>query len=297
MKKLPFIGSGVALVTPFTEDYRIDYDTLSELIQMHIRHKTDAIIVCGTTGEASTLTDDEQEELISFSVKCANGKIPVIAGAGSNNTSALIIKAKRAENAGACAVLSVTPFYNKANLCGITAHYESLAQAIDIPIIIYNVPSRTGMSIPVEALSRLAKIDNIVGIKESSGNVAFASKIRYLVPDIGIYSGNDDIAVPVMALGGVGVISVCANIFPDRVHDMCSLMHDGKTADAAKLQNELCVVNEKLFCEVNPIPVKNAMNALGYSVGKTRLPLGEMDKKKFDDMMKVLYDYGAERLS
>ena len=296
MKKLPFIGSGVALVTPFTEDNRIDYDTLSELIQMHIRHKTDAIIVCGTTGEASTLTDDEQEELISFSVKCANGKIPVIAGAGSNNTSALIIKAKRAENAGACAVLSVTPFYNKANLCGITAHYESLAQAIDIPIIIYNVPSRTGMSIPVEALSRLAKIDNIVGIKEASGNVAFVSKIRHLVPDMGIYSGNDDIAVPVMALGGVGVISVCANIFPDRVHDMCSLMGDGKTADAAKLQNELCVVNEKLFCEVNPIPVKNAMNALGYSVGKTRLPLGEMDKKKFDDMMKVLYDYGAERL-
>lgn len=297
MKKLPFIGSGVALVTPFTEDNRIDYDTLSELIQMHIRHKTDAIIVCGTTGEASTLTDDEQEELISFSVKCANGKIPVIAGAGSNNTSALIIKAKRAENAGACAVLSVTPFYNKANLSGITAHYESLAQAIDIPIIIYNVPSRTGMSIPVEAFSRLAEIDNIVGIKESSGNVAFVSKIRHLVPDMGIYSGNDDIAVPVMALGGVGVISVCANIFPDWVHEMCSLMGVGKTADAAKLQNELFGVNEKLFCEVNPIPVKNAMNALGYGVGKTRLPLGEMDKNKFDDMMKVLYDYGAERLS
>lgn len=297
MKKLPFMGSGVALVTPFTEDNKIDYDSLSELIEMHIRHKTDAIVICGTTGEASTLTDDEQEAIIGFAVKFAAGRIPVIAGAGSNNTAALIEKAKRAENAGADAILSVTPFYNKANYSGVTAHYECLSHTVDIPIIIYNVPSRTGMSMPVDALERLSELDNIVGIKEASGNAAFVSKIRYSVPEIGVYSGNDDIVVPVMALGGVGVISVCANIFPDRVHEMCRLMLDGKTAEAAKLQNGLSEVNEKLFSEVNPIPVKSAMNTLGYRVGKTRLPLGKMDRKRFDDMMKVLYDYGAERLS
>ena len=297
MKNLPFFGSGVALVTPFTNDNKLDFECLEQLINMHIKHKTDAIVVCGTTGEASTLSDDEQEALIDFSVKCADGKIPIIAGAGSNNTEALIKKAKRAESVGADAILSVTPFYNKANSDGIGEHYKSLCNAVSLPIIVYNVPQRTGMAVSVKDLKNLYKIENIVGIKEASGDVSFVSKIRYEMPEIGVYSGNDDICVPIMSLGGVGVISVCANIFPEEMHQICALMSMGNVLEAQKLQVGISKVIEALFCEVNPIPVKNAMRALGYHVGKTRLPLGKMNEEKYKNMMQVLYDYGAKKLN
>lgn len=296
MKKLPFKGSGAALVTPFSEDNKIDYDTMSELIEMHINNKTDAIVVCGTTGEASTLSDDEQAELIGFSVKKANGRIPVIAGAGSNNTDSALRKVKRAAAAGADAILSVTPFYNKANTSGIVGHYERIANEAGIPVIIYNVPSRTGMCISAEALKQLSKIENIVGIKEASGNLAYVTKIMHEVPDLYIYSGNDDIVVPIMSLGGVGVISVCANILPNEFHDMCEKMHNGDIKSAAKMQIYLTEIINALFSEVNPIPIKDVMNSLGYHVGKTRLPLGEMSREESEKILRILEKYDVKKL-
>ena len=297
MKKLPFTGSGVAMVTPFTYDDKIDYESISSLTEMHISHKTDSIIVCGTTGEASVLSEEEQEKLIRFCVKCADGRIPIVAGAGSNNTKALITKAKRAEAAGADAILSVTPFYNKANDTGLLEHYRSLAEAVSLPVIVYNVPSRTGMSIPAGMYHELEKIKNIVGVKEASGNISYVSEIRSAAPSLGIYSGSDDMTVPVISLGGAGVISVLGNIFPEELAVMCRLALSGETAKAGEIQNKFIPAVKALFCEVNPIPIKNAMRLLGYNVGRTRLPLGEMDKEKLDFMMKLLInDFDAEML-
>ena len=297
MKKLPFTGSGVAMVTPFTQDNTIDYESVASLIEMHIKYKTDCIIACGTTGEASVLTDDEQENLIRFCVQCANGRIPIIAGAGSNNTKALVTKAQRAEAAGADGILSVTPFYNKANYTGLIGHYKALAKAVKLPIILYNVPSRTGMNMPVPAYLELSEEENIVGVKEASGNIAYVSEIRSRVPSLAIYAGNDDMTVPVMSLGGVGVISVLGNILPDKVSKMCSLALSGKIIEAGEMQNELLPLIKELFFEVNPIPVKNAMRRLGYIVGSTRLPLGKPDEEKLDSLMNLLINrYGAEKL-
>lgn len=296
MKKLPFTGSGVAMVTPFTDDDKINYESVSELVEMHINHKTDCIIVCGTTGEASVLTDDEQEELIRRTVKCANGRIPVIAGAGSNNTKALVTKAKRAEAAGADGILSVTPFYNKANTTGLIEHYKSLSCAVKLPIIVYNVPSRTGMNIPISAYHELEQFENIVGVKEASGSISYVSEIRSAAPSLGIYSGNDDMTVPVISLGGVGVISVLGNIFPDELSEMCRLALTGDISKAGEMQNEFIPAIKALFSEVNPIPVKSAMRILGYKVGRTRLPLGEPDSEKLGFLMRLLLNgYGAKK--
>jgi len=288
MKKIIFKGSGVALVTPFTNENNVDFTVLEKLIEMHISKGTDALIVCGTTGEASTLSDDEQEQIISFAVKCSNSRIPVIAGAGSNNTKNVITKVKRAQNAGADAILSVTPFYNKANKSGIIEHYTKIAEAVDLPVIIYNVPSRTGMNMSIEALEELSKIDNIVAVKEASGNMAYACEIASRVPDLYLYSGNDDITVPIMSIGGVGVISVAANIFPEEFHKMCMLMLEEKCYKACEIQNRIQTVLKMLFCEVNPIPIKNAMNKLGYNVGHTRLPLGKMDEKLLESLVEEI---------
>lgn len=296
MKKLPFKGSGVALVTPFTNENKIDFDALIDLINMHINHKTDAIVVCGTTGEASTLSDIEQEELIAFSKKAVNNKVPLIAGAGSNNTKNAVKKAKTAQNAGADAILSVTPFYNKANFDGIIEHYKAIANAVDVPIILYNVPQRTGMSLPIEVLLKLSEIDNIVAIKEASGNLSYVSQIAAYVPDIYIYSGNDDIALSVMAMGGMGVISVAANIVPEDIHNMCESVFLNDIKKAGTIQKDLIKVIDKLFIEVNPIPVKNAMNKLGYKVGETRLPLGKMSEENLAKLMDTLYEYGVKKL-
>ena len=296
MKKLPFKGSGVALVTPFTNENKIDFDALIDLINMHINHKTDAIVVCGTTGEASTLSDIEQEELIAFSKKAVNNKVPLIAGAGSNNTKNAVKKAKTAQKAGADAILSVTPFYNKANFDGIIEHYKAIAKAVDIPIILYNVPQRTGMSLPIEVLLKLSEIDNIVAIKEASGNLSYVSQIAAYVPNIYIYSGNDDIALSVMAMGGMGVISVAANIVPEDIHNMCESVFLNDIKKAGTIQKDLIKVIDKLFIEVNPIPVKNAMNKLGYKVGETRLPLGKMSEENLAKLMDTLYEYGVKKI-
>lgn len=296
MKKLPFTGSGVAIVTPFSENHEIDYTSLAELIEMHIERKTDAIVICGTTGEASTMPDDEHLAAIAFTVKQAAGRIPVIAGTGSNDTNHAINLSKRAEQLGADGLLSVTPYYNKANKSGLINHFKAIAEAVKIPVILYNVPSRTGVNFSIDVLKELAKVENIVAIKEASGNISYAAKIAAEVPELYIYSGNDDMVVPVMSLGGKGVISVAANIFPDEMHDMCELFENGAVAEARKLQLDMLDLINKLFIEVNPVPVKCAMKALGYKVGELRLPLGPMDEKNLDILMESLNAYGAKKL-
>lgn len=296
MKKLPFTGSGVALVTPFTNDNKIDFESLRDLIEMHIAHKTDAIIICGTTGEASAMPDEEHLAAIEFTVKQANGRIPVIAGTGSNDTHHAINLSKKAEELGADGLLSVTPYYNKANKSGVIAHFKAIAEAVSIPVILYNVPSRTGMTFSIDVLKELVKIDNIVGLKEASGNISYLAEVAATVPELYLYSGNDDMIVPVMSLGGVGVISVVANIYPDETHDICQLYADGKVAESRKLQLQMLDLINKLFIEVNPVPVKSAMKELGYRVGDLRLPLGEMDKNNLKTLMDALNAFGVKKL-
>lgn len=296
MKALPFTGSGVAIVTPFLENHEIDYDSLADLIEMHIERKTDAIIICGTTGEASVMPDDEHLAAIAFTVKQAHHRIPIIAGTGSNDTYHAINLSRRAAQLGADALLSVTPYYNKANTSGVIAHYKAIAEVVDVPIILYNVPSRTGMSFSIEVLKELAKIDNIVGLKEASGSISYVAKVAAEVPELHLYSGNDDMIVPIMALGGVGVISVVANIFPDETHDICELFDKGDIAGSRKLQLDMLDLINKLFLEVNPVPVKSAMKELGYKVGNLRLPLGPMNEKNLAVLMEALNSYGAKKL-
>ncbi|MBQ3037878.1 MAG: 4-hydroxy-tetrahydrodipicolinate synthase [Clostridia bacterium] len=296
MKALPFRGSGVAIVTPFTDNHEIDYDSLAELIEMHIAHKTDAIVICGTTGEASAMPDDEHLAAIAFTVKQVNKRVPVIAGTGSNDTYHAINLSKRAAQLGADALLSVTPYYNKANKSGLINHFKAIAEVVDIPIILYNVPSRTGVNFSIDVLKELAKIDNIVGLKEASGNISYVAQVAAEVPELHLYSGNDDMIVPIMSLGGVGVISVVANIFPDETHDICELFDNGDLEGSRKLQLEMLDLINKLFIEVNPVPVKSAMKELGYQVGDLRLPLGEMDSKNLKTLMDALEKFGAKKL-
>ena len=295
MKKLPFTGSAVAIVTPFKGDV-IDYDAFGEIIETQIDHKTDAIVVCGTTGEASTMPTEEHIEAIEFAVKKVNKRVPVIAGTGSNDTLHAIALTKAAEDVGADAVLSVTPYYNKANQSGLVEHFKAIANCISIPVILYNVPSRTGLCFSIDALKELAKVDNIVAIKEASGNISYTAKVAAEVPELYIYSGNDDMIVPVMSLGGKGVISVVANILPDETHDMCELYEKGDVNGALKLQLEMLDVINNLFIEVNPVPVKVAMRELGYPVGDLRLPLGEMEEGNLLKLKKSLSDYGVKKL-
>ena len=296
MKTLPFTGSGVALVTPFLENHEIDYASLAELIEMHIERKTDAIIICGTTGEASAMPDDEHLAAIAFTVKQVNGRIPVIAGTGSNDTYHAINLSKRAEQLGADGLLSVTPYYNKANTSGLIAHFRAIADAVNIPIILYNVPSRTGVNFSISVLKELAKIDNIVGLKEASGNISYLAQVAAEVPELYLYSGNDVMIVPTMSLGGVGVISVVANIFPDETHDICEKFASGDIEGSRKLQLEMLDLINKLFIEVNPVPVKSAMKELGYKVGNLRLPLGPMNDDNLKTLMDALNAYGAKKL-
>lgn len=295
MKKLPFTGSGVALVTPFKND-GVDFDALGELIEMHIAHKTDALIVCGTSGEASTMPNEEHIAVIKYSVEKASGRIPVIAGTGSNDTAHAVYLTSEAEKAGADGILSVTPYYNKANESGLTDHFRKIAQATTLPVILYNVPSRTGVNFPISVLRELAKIDNVVAIKEASGNISYTAKVAAEVPELYIYSGNDDMIVPVMSLGGKGVISVVANILPDETHDICERFMTGDTAGSLKLQLDMLDLINNLFIEVNPVPVKTAMRILGYNVGSLRLPLGEMSDANREKLAASLKKYNAVRL-
>lgn len=282
-KVLPFTGSGVAIVTPFDGD-KTNYDALGELIEWQIAEGTDSIIICGTTGEASTMPDAEHLAAIEYTVKKVAGRVSVIAGTGSNETAHAIELSKKAEELGADGLLQVTPYYNKTTQKGLVAHFSAIANAVNIPIILYNVPSRTGVSISIEALKELAKIDNIVAIKEASGNISYTAQVAAEVPELYIYSGNDDMIVPVMSLGGKGVISVLANVAPKATHEMCQAYLDGDCAKATKMQLEYLELVNNLFIEVNPIPVKTAINLMGKNAGNLRLPLVDMSEKNLETL-------------
>ncbi len=287
-----FKGSGVALVTPFKND-EINFKVLEDLIQWHIEQGTDAIIICGTTGEASTMSDEEKKSAFKFSVEIAAGKIPVIAGTGSNNTKHSIELSKYAESVGCSAVLCVTPYYNKTTQKGLIAHYTAIADSINIPVIIYNVPGRTGLNTNPETVKVLSNHKNIAAIKEASGNISQVLEIGMFCNDeFFMYSGNDDQVVPLLSLGGIGVISVVANIAPKEMHDMVNEYLNGNISKAKELQFKIKPLNDALFCEVNPIPVKTAMNLIGYDMGELRLPLTTMSDKNLDYLKKTLIDYG-----
>ncbi|MCL2352708.1 MAG: 4-hydroxy-tetrahydrodipicolinate synthase [Firmicutes bacterium] len=273
-----FRGSGVALVTPFRENGSVNFDVLEKLIDFQIENHTDAIIICGTTGEASTLTDEEQIETIRFAVVKAAKRVPVVAGAGSNDTAHGKVLCRHAMQAGADALLLVTPYYNKTTQKGLIEHYGALAGAADIPVILYNVPSRTGMNIEPKTMYELSKIENVVGLKESTHDMVHTAQIAALCGEsISIYSGDDDCIVPILSLGGKGVISVLANIMPQTVHEMAAAYLNGDLARSLKLQLETLALTKALFSEVNPIPVKAAMNMMGKNVGGYRAPLTSME--------------------
>ena len=286
-----FKGSGVALITPFTET-GVDYNKLKEILEWNVKEGTDSIIICGTTGEATTMTLEEKKEVIKFTVEVINGRIPVIAGTGSNNTKAAIDMSKYAESVGVSAVLVITPYYNKTNHKGLLKHFEAINDAINIPIILYNVPSRTGMNITPSTLKELSKLKNVVAIKEASGNLSQVAEMKALCGDsIDIYSGNDDQIVPIMSLGGIGVISVLANVIPKQVHDMTTMYLDGKCHEASKIQLDTLELANSLFLETNPIPVKTALNLMGLNVGPLRLPLYEMDDLLKNSLENTLKKY------
>jgi 4-hydroxy-tetrahydrodipicolinate synthase len=292
VKKTIFKGAGVAIITPFTDD-GVNYDELGRIIEDQIANGTDAIIITGTTGESSTMSDEEHKEAIRYTVEKVNKRIPVIAGTGSNETSYAIQLSKYAEEVGADGLLLVTPYYNKATQKGLIAHYTAIADAVNIPIILYNVPSRTGVTIQIPTFVELAKHPNIVAVKEASGNLSAVAKIRHAVGDaLDIYSGNDDQIVPILSLGGKGVISVLSNVAPKKTHDICQLYFDGKVEESAKLQIELIDLIDALFCEVNPIPVKVAMRMLGYEAGPLRLPLCEMEPAHEEQLRQALKAHG-----
>lgn len=282
-KKLPFTGSGVAIVTPFDGE-TTNYDALGELIDWQIENGTDAIIICGTTGEASTMPDEEHLAAIEFAVERSAGRVPVIAGTGSNETSHAVELSIKAEQLGADGLLQVTPYYNKTTQKGLVAHFKAIAEAVKIPIILYNVPSRTGMNISIDVLKELAEVENIVAIKEASGNISYTAKVAAEVPQLHIYSGNDDMIIPVMSLGGKGVISVLANVMPKETHEMCQAYLDGETEKATRMQLEYLDLVNDLFIEVNPIPVKTALNLMGKNAGNLRLPLVDMDSKNLEKL-------------
>ena len=271
-----FTGACVALATPFQENGAVDFDALSHMLEFQIENGTDAILVCGTTGEPSTMTREEQKSVIDFSVKQVAGRVPVIASTGGNNTAEVIAKSQDAQALGVDGLLIVTPYYNKPSQAGLVAHFTAMAEAGGIPVILYNVPSRTGLNIAPETALELSKHPLINGIKEASGNISQVAKVAALCGDaLNIYSGNDDQVVPLLALGGKGVISVVSNVAPELVHNCCQAFFDGDTAKACALQLEMLPLEEALFCEVNPIPVKYAMNVLGWNAGECRLPLVE----------------------
>ncbi len=281
MKTLPFTGSGVAIITPF-DGGKTNYDALGELIEMHIAKKTDAIIICGTTGEASTMSNEDHIAAIEYTVKKVSGRIPVIAGTGSNETAHAIDLSQKAEAVGADGLLQVTPYYNKTTQKGLAKHFKAIADSVKIPIILYNVPSRTGMSISIDTLKTLAQTENIVAVKEASGNISYTAKVAAEVPELYIYSGNDDMIVPVMSLGGKGVISVVANIMPEETHNICEYYLKGEVKKALDLQLKMLDLINSLFIEVNPVPIKTAMNLLGFKAGNLRLPLTDMEDKNLE---------------
>lgn len=286
-----FKGAGVAIVTPFKEG-KIDFESFKKLIEFQVENNTQALIVLGTTGEASTQTFEEREKLISMSVKEVGGRIPVIVGTGSNSTAVAIENTKQAEALGADGILLTTPYYNKCTQKGLIEHFTTIANATSLPVILYNVPGRTGVNIDPETVLVMSKVKNVIGIKEASGNISQVLEIKRLVPeDFKIYSGNDDQVVPIYACGGHGVVSVASNIIPKEMQEMCSAFMNGNTQEAIRLQVLYKHFIDLLFCEVNPIPIKAALNAIGYIENELRLPLTPMEesnKGKLIEEMKKL---------
>lgn len=281
MKNTIFTGAGVAIITPMNADGSINFEKFGEIIEAQISGGTDAIVVCGTTGESATMTDEEHIECVRYAVKRTNKRIPVIAGTGSNDTRYAIALAKEAEGAGADALLVVTPYYNKTSQKGLVAHFTAIANSVHTPIMLYNIPGRTGMNISIDTYVQLSKVENIVATKEASGNLSAIAQI-IAACDIDVYTGNDDQIVPIMALGGKGAVSVLSNIMPTVTHEICQLCLDNNTAAAAKLAIKYLEVANNLFIDVNPIPVKEAMNLMGMGVGECRLPLIKMEQKNID---------------
>lgn len=274
-----FTGAGVALITPMNDDGSVNYEKLRELLEFHVSNKTDAIIICGTTGEASTLSDEEHLECIRFACEVINKRIPVIAGTGSNCTQSAIELSKEAEKSGVDGLLLVTPYYNKATQNGLKAHYKAIAKEVNVPIILYNVPSRTGTRLAPQTVVDLChEVPNIVGVKDATGDISEVAELMSLAKGtVDVYSGNDDQIVPVLSLGGKGVISVLSNILPKETHDMVASYLEGDVAKSCEMQLKYFDLVKALFCEVNPIPVKKALNLMGMEVGSLRLPLTEME--------------------
>ena len=292
-KKLIFKGAGTAMITPMKEDGSINYPVFKVLLERQVQQGADAVIVAGTTGEASTLSDEEHLELVDFAVKTVKGRIPVIAGAGSNNTAHAIYMSKECEKLKADGLLLVTPYYNKTSQRGLYLHFKACAAATGLPVILYNVPSRTGVNILPETYKKLAEIDNIAACKEAGGNLSQIARTMALCKDrLAVYSGNDDQITAVLALGGQGVISVLANILPGETHEICETYFEGESKKSSRLQLQYMELIEALFSDINPIPVKQAMRAMGFEVGECRLPLCDMEKEKTEKLCHVLKQYG-----
>ncbi len=291
-----FKGAAVAIITPMFDNGEVNYPKLGEIIEFQIANKTDAIVICGTTGEASTLSHEEHIEVIDYCVKKVAKRVPVIAGTGSNSTETAIYLSQEAEKSGADALLVVTPYYNKATQKGLIAHYTAVAESVELPIIMYNVPGRTGCNIlPATAAALVKNVKNIVGIKEASGNISQVAKLMSLCGDeIELYSGNDDQIVPLMSLGGLGVISVLSNVAPKETHDIVEMYLDGDVRGSMELQLKAIPLIDQLFCEVNPIPVKAGMNLMGFEVGPLRMPLTEMEDANKENLKAAMKDFGIE---
>ena len=293
MKEIIFKGCGTAIITPFTKDDKVDFEAFGKLIEYQISEKVDAIIVCGTTGEASTMTLDEKKETIQFAVQKVNKRIPVIAGTGANCTKSAIEMTKYAESIGVDGALVVTPYYNKTTQVGLIAHYSAIAKETNLPIILYSVPSRTGVNILPSTCVELSKIPNIVAIKEASGNLSQIAEISHLCGEnLHIYSGNDDQITPILAVGGIGVISVLSNIAPKYTHNITQNFFNGNISEAVKLQLNAIPLIKALFSEVNPIPVKEACNILGFGGGTPRLPLISLSDTNKEFLKKELITFG-----
>ncbi|MCD8131747.1 MAG: 4-hydroxy-tetrahydrodipicolinate synthase [Lachnospiraceae bacterium] len=294
-----FKGAGVAIITPFHEDGSVDYESFARLIEFQIANGTDAIIVCGTTGEASTLSHEEHLEVVGFCIKQVAGRIPVVAGTGSNCTETAVYLSQEAEKMGADGVLLVSPYYNKATQNGLYTHFKTIADSIHIPVILYNIQGRTGVNIAPATVARLFHdVDNIVAVKEASGNISQVAHIAQLTDgQMDIYSGNDDQIVPILSLGGKGVISVLSNIAPKQTHDICQLYFDGKVEESAREQLRALPLVDALFCEVNPIPVKSAASYIGLGKNVLRLPMTVMEEANQERLKKAMAEYGIEGMA
>ena len=290
-----FEGAGVALITPFTNDYRVNYEKLEELIEFQIANKADAIVAAGTTGESATLSAEERMEVIKFCIERTKKRTLVIAGTGTNNTSLAVEFSKKSYEYGADVVMAVTPYYNKGNESGLIDYFTQIANSVKCPVIMYNVPSRTGVKLSLNVIKTLAAISNIKGIKEASGDISYVADIANIAPNLDIYSGNDDMVTPILSLGGKGVISVTSNIIPKENHDMVMNYLNGNTAEAVKAQIKYIDLVRAMFTEVNPVPVKEAMNIMGFDVGPCRSPLGPLSDKSREHVREIINRYGIKK--